>query len=65
MTSDGAIEGAPWIFSDSQADNVASLRRLAARLSSGEAAVRTIVPAHSGPVDGLAPLAAFAAATGP
>jgi ribonuclease BN (tRNA processing enzyme) len=53
------------IFSDSQADNVASLRRLSQRLSSQEAAVRAIVPAHSGPVDGLAPLAAFASATGP
>jgi hydroxyacylglutathione hydrolase len=65
VTSEGAIQGAPWIFSDSQADNVASLRGLVERLSSGEAAVRTIVPAHSGPVDGLAPLAAFASATGP
>ncbi len=60
VTSDGEIEGAPWIFSDSQDENVASLRRLAERLSSEQVDVAAIVPAHSGAVDGLAPLTAFA-----
>jgi hydroxyacylglutathione hydrolase len=63
VDSDGAIVGAPWLFSDSQQDNVASLKRLAERLSADPAAVRAIVPAHSGAVEGLAPLTAFAAAT--
>jgi len=62
VTSDGAIQGAPWIFSDSQAQNRASLVRLARRLEADKSAVAVIVPAHSGPVDGLAPLVAFAQA---
>ena len=61
VSSDGSIVGAPWIFSDSQDENVVSLRRLAGRLASEGVAVRAIVPAHSGPVDGLGPLSAFAA----
>lgn len=59
VTSDGAMQGAAWLFSDSQPDNRASLVRLAARLADENAPVRAIVPAHSGPVDGLAPLTAL------
>ena len=62
VSSSGAIVGAPWLFSDSQDENVASLKRLAARLAADGADVRRIIPAHSGAVDGLAPLTAFAAA---
>ncbi len=60
--SEGVLQGAPWIFSDSQEENRASLVRLAARLRSDGADV-TIVPAHSGVViDGLAELDRFARA---
>jgi glyoxylase-like metal-dependent hydrolase (beta-lactamase superfamily II) len=62
VTSDGAIQGAPWIFSDSQDENRASLQRLAQRLTDEGVKVTAIVPAHSGAVDGLAPLVAFARA---
>ena len=62
VTSDGAIQGAPWVFSDSQDDNRASLQRLAQRLTDEGVQVTAIVPAHSGAVEGLAPLVAFASA---
>jgi glyoxylase-like metal-dependent hydrolase (beta-lactamase superfamily II) len=60
VTSEGNIVGAPWVFSDSQDENAASLRSLAQRLTAQRLDVRAIVPAHSGAVTGLAPLTAFA-----
>jgi glyoxylase-like metal-dependent hydrolase (beta-lactamase superfamily II) len=60
IASDGRLQGSPWIFSDSQADNRASLVRLEQRLVSDGANVRVIVPSHSGTASGLAPLTAFA-----
>lgn len=51
--SDGRIVGAPWMFSDDPKQNVESVKRLAARLKSENAPVKTLVFAHSGPVDGL------------
>jgi glyoxylase-like metal-dependent hydrolase (beta-lactamase superfamily II) len=60
VKTDGTMIGAAWIFSDSQAQNRASLRRLARELGQEDVPVRAIVPAHSGAVDGLAPLLAFA-----
>ena len=65
VSRDGEIRGAPWIFSDSQEQNRASLRRLADRLAQERIDVRAIVPAHSGVVEGLAPLTAFARADAP
>ena len=62
VTSDGALQGAPWIFSDSQPDNRASLARLEQRLAADGANVTAMVPAHSGAADGLAALTAFAQA---
>ena len=62
VSSNGELLGASWIFSDSQRDNRASLRRLAERLRQDSITVKAIVPAHSGPVDGLAALTAFALA---
>lgn len=60
-TSGGEVIGSPWIFSDSQAQDRASLVRLAERLGDGRADVKALVFAHSGVrTDGLAPLAAFA-----
>ena len=58
---DGTIKGAPWIFSDSQAEDRASLVRLEQRLAREATPVKAIVFAHSGALtDGLAPLTAFA-----
>jgi hydroxyacylglutathione hydrolase len=60
IASDGRLQGSPWIFSDSQADNRASLVRLEQRLVSDGANVRVIIPSHSGTASGLAPLTAYA-----
>jgi glyoxylase-like metal-dependent hydrolase (beta-lactamase superfamily II) len=59
-TTGGGLEGAPWIFSDSQAQNRASLAALDSRLKSSGLPVTAIVPAHSGELpDGLAQLDRF------
>jgi glyoxylase-like metal-dependent hydrolase (beta-lactamase superfamily II) len=58
---DGALKGAPWVFSDSQTDNRASLVRLHDRLAGEQAVVTGMVFSHSGAfTEGLGPLAAFA-----
>jgi glyoxylase-like metal-dependent hydrolase (beta-lactamase superfamily II) len=60
-SSAGEMIGSPWIFSDSQARDRASLVRLAQRLDQEHADVKALVFAHSGVrTEGLAPLAAFA-----
>jgi glyoxylase-like metal-dependent hydrolase (beta-lactamase superfamily II) len=60
-TGDGTIKQAPWIFSDSQAQDRASLVRLDQILLKDGTDVKAIVFAHSGVlVNGLAPLTAFA-----
>lgn len=48
--------GAPWVFSDDQAQNVASLAALGRFLEPRAAEVKWIVPAHTAPIAGLAPL---------
>ncbi len=59
--SDGEVKGAPWIFSDSQAEDRASLVGLDQRLLRDGVDVTAIVFAHSGVLTkGLAPLDAFA-----
>ena len=59
--SDGTVKQAPWIFSDSQAQDRASLVRLNQRLLQDGTDVKAIVFAHSGVlVKGLAPLTEFA-----
>jgi glyoxylase-like metal-dependent hydrolase (beta-lactamase superfamily II) len=60
VASDGRLQGAPWIFSDSQSENRASLVKLEQRLVSDGADVKVIIPSHSGTAGGLAPLTAFA-----
>jgi glyoxylase-like metal-dependent hydrolase (beta-lactamase superfamily II) len=60
VASDGRLQGSPWIFSDSQADNRSSLVSLEQRLVSDGANVRVIIPSHSGTASGLAPLTAYA-----
>ena len=60
IASDGRLQGSPWIFSDSQAENRESLVRLEQRLVGDGAKVQVIVPSHSGTASGLASLTAFA-----
>jgi glyoxylase-like metal-dependent hydrolase (beta-lactamase superfamily II) len=60
VASDGTLNGAPWVFSDSQPENRASLARLEQRLVADGVKVMALVPAHSGASDGLAALTAFA-----
>jgi glyoxylase-like metal-dependent hydrolase (beta-lactamase superfamily II) len=60
IASDGRLQGSPWIFSDSQAENRASLVSLEQRLVSDGANVRVIIPSHSGTASGLAALTEFA-----
>jgi glyoxylase-like metal-dependent hydrolase (beta-lactamase superfamily II) len=60
VASDGTVKGSPWIFSDSQPENRASLVRLEQGLVRDGANVHAIIPSHSGTADGLAPLTAFA-----
>ena len=57
--ADGALEPAPWIFSDNPDENVASLVGLSARLPDGEGA--KLAFGHAGPIQGPGPLRAFAA----
>jgi glyoxylase-like metal-dependent hydrolase (beta-lactamase superfamily II) len=59
VTTDGTLQGSPWIFSDSQAENRASLARLEQQLVADGAKVTTIVPAHSGSIAGMSALTAF------
>jgi len=59
--SEGTLQGAPWIFSDSQSQNHESLIRLDERLHTENLPVSAIVPAHSGVMtDGLTQLDRFA-----
>ncbi len=61
LNGDWKIVGAPWIFSDSQSEDRASIVRLAHVLQQSGAAVKVIACAHSGVrTEGLAPLMAFA-----
>ena len=61
--SDGTLIGAPWVFSDNQNENRASLVRLEQRLVADGADVAAIVPAHSAVLQGMAQLSAFAASS--
>lgn len=58
--SDGELVGSPWIFSDDQTQNRASLVRLERRLVADGANVEAIVPSHSAVLAGMARLSAFA-----
>src|SRR4029079_5197626 len=59
----GDVQGAPWIFSDSQPDDRASLVALEKRLTAEAVPVKAIAFAHSGVLtNGIAPLSAFAKA---
>jgi glyoxylase-like metal-dependent hydrolase (beta-lactamase superfamily II) len=56
---DGKVRGAPWAFSDDVAQNNASLEALAKKLTAQGVRVDKLAFAHSGSLDGLAPLASF------
>jgi hydroxyacylglutathione hydrolase len=57
---DGKLRAAPWLFSDSGAQNRASLVQLGQRLAHEHAPVQALVFAHSAPLsEGLAPLREF------
>jgi glyoxylase-like metal-dependent hydrolase (beta-lactamase superfamily II) len=62
VKSDGSLQGAAWIFTDSQAEDRASLGRLEKQLVADGAEVKAIVPAHSGAVNGVGALTAYAQA---
>jgi glyoxylase-like metal-dependent hydrolase (beta-lactamase superfamily II) len=60
--SDGTVIGSPWVFSDSQPQDRASLIALDERLARDNVPVKIIAFAHSGLLaNGRAPLDAFAA----
>ena len=62
--SDGTVIGAPWVFSDSQPQDRASLVALDERLTRENIPVRVIAFAHSGLLaNGRAPLDAYAASS--
>jgi hydroxyacylglutathione hydrolase len=58
---DGTLHPAVRLFSKEPAQNVASLKALATRLHPRAEEVKVLAFAHSGPLQGLAPLEAFAA----
>ncbi len=55
----GRLRGAPWIFSDDQAANVASLHRLAERLKPERDQIQAMAFGHSGPTMGSSSLFEF------
>jgi len=57
---DGTLMPAVRVFSKDTNQNIASLKALAARLQPRAAEVKTLAFAHSGPLEGFAPLAASA-----
>jgi glyoxylase-like metal-dependent hydrolase (beta-lactamase superfamily II) len=57
---EGIMTPAVRLFSSDPAQNLASLKALATRLASREAEIKVLAFAHSGPLDGLAPLTSFA-----
>jgi glyoxylase-like metal-dependent hydrolase (beta-lactamase superfamily II) len=62
-TKEGAVRLLPLLLTEDATQNRASLVRLAERLEAEHAEVKTIVFSHSGALDGLAPLVAFARAS--
>lgn len=62
-SSDGKLIGAPWAFSDDQAENHQSLAGLARRLKDEAVVVKMTVFSHSGAFDGMGALQAFTPGT--
>jgi hydroxyacylglutathione hydrolase len=63
VRKDGTFVGAPAAFSNSTAQNHASLRSLFRRLRDGGFEVKTLAPSHSAPQSGTAAFEAFANAS--
>jgi hydroxyacylglutathione hydrolase len=63
-SKDGEVMKAVRLFSKDSGQNVASLKSLEARLQPRAAEVKVLAFAHTGPLPGFAPLAAFAANPG-
>ncbi len=61
-SKDGTLKPAPRVFSDDPLENRASLKALTARLAAEHLEVKTLIFAHTGRLDGIKPLADFAAA---
>ncbi len=59
-SKDGEVMRAVRLFSKDPAQNVASLKSLVARLEPRSSEIKKLAFAHTGPLDGLAPLEAFA-----
>src|SRR4029077_10492698 len=64
-SKDGTVMPAVRLFSKDPDRNVASLKSLEARLQPRAAEVRTLAFAHTGPLEGFAPLEAFARSHSP
>jgi glyoxylase-like metal-dependent hydrolase (beta-lactamase superfamily II) len=62
VSKGGALEPAPYVFSDDTAQNRASLRALVEALRTDGVEVKTIVPGHSGTSAGIGKLAELAIA---
>lgn len=60
IDSHGNLQGAPWVFSESQAENRLSLVTLSQRLTQENVVVTALVPSHSGDSDGIGALTAYA-----
>lgn len=58
-SSDGALRGPRWLFSDDTARGRAALKALSARLEPESASIQFLAFAHSGPLPGFAPLKLF------
>jgi hydroxyacylglutathione hydrolase len=59
-TADGKLKPAVWAFSDDAAQNHASLKALAARLKPQSGEIKFLETAHSGAMEGFAPLETLA-----
>lgn len=59
-SKEGVMMKAVSLFSKSSSENVSSLKALAARLASRSDEVKHLAFGHTGPLDGLVPLTAFA-----
>jgi hydroxyacylglutathione hydrolase len=58
-TADGKLEGAPPGFTDDRQQNLASLKKLAERLTQNETAITALAVGHNGPLAGRAALDAL------
>ncbi len=53
LRDNGAVEPGPWPVTDDQDQNRASMRALAVKLAPRSEEIKWVVPAHTGPIEGL------------